>query len=49
MTEDLLMKILAIKIKYAFEVKSDEDILKEIKEGVKADIFRDPEDEADPE
>lgn len=48
MPEDFLMKILAIKIKYAFEEKSDEDILKEIKEGIKADIFRDPEDEADP-
>lgn len=46
--EDHLMEILAIKIKYAFESKTDQEILKEIKEGIKQDIFRPAEEEVDP-
>lgn len=46
--EDALMEILAIKIKYAFENKTDKQLLSDIKSGIKQDIFRDPEEEVDP-
>lgn len=48
LSEDHLIEVLAVKVKYSFKPKSDEDILTEIKEGIRADYFREPEDETDP-
>ena len=47
--EEYLVSIIAIKVKYSFpEDKSDDQILNEIKLGIKQDVFREPEEEADP-
>lgn len=46
--EDLLMEVFAIKIKYSFQEKDDAQILAEIKQGIRQDIFREPEEEVDP-
>jgi len=47
LTEEQIMEILSIKIKYSFDIKSDQQILEEIKEGIKNDIFKESEDEGD--
>lgn len=47
MTEDQIVEVLAIKIKYSFEVKNDEEALHKIKEGIKNEFFKEPEDEGD--
>ena len=44
-----LVDVLAIKVKYSFaEAKSDEQILNEIKFGIRQDVFKEPEEEVDP-
>ena len=47
--QEYLANILAIKVKYSFpEDKTDEQILNEIKLGIRQDVFREPEEEVDP-
>jgi hypothetical protein len=47
LTEQQIMQVLAVKIKYNFQKKTKIEILNEIKEGIKNDVFRETEDEAE--
>jgi len=46
--ENYLMQILAIKIKSHFEHRSDEEILENLKESIRKDIFKPAEEKIDP-
>jgi hypothetical protein len=45
--EDHLMEILAVKIKYSFASQQD-DLVEKVKQGIRNDVFRPPEEEVDP-
>ena len=47
-SEDHLIEILAVKVKYSFEAKTDIEILQKIKEGIKNDTFKPVDEEVDP-
>ena len=47
--DEYLVDVLAIKVKYSFaEARSDEQVLNEIKLGIRQDVFKEPEEEVDP-
>lgn len=47
--DEYLVDILAIKVKYSYpEAKTDEQVINEIKLGIRQDVFKEPEEEVDP-